>query len=76
MFKKVLATVIASAFAASVFAQAQPAEPKGQTGTQTQKAQPAKPAKKQAKTQKKAQTHKAAPKNGAPKAEKKPEAGK
>jgi len=76
MFKKVLATVIASAFAASVFAQAQPAEPKGQTGTQTQKAQPAKPAKKQKKTQKKAQTHTGMPKNGAPKAEKKPEAGK
>ena len=79
MFKKVLATVIASAFAASVFAQAQPAEPKGQTGTQTQKAQPAKPAKKQAKTQKKtqkkAQTHTGMPANGG-KAEKKPEAGK
>ncbi len=58
MLKRVLATLVASAFAASVFAQAQPAEPKGQTGTETQKAEPAKPAKKQAKAQKR--THKPA----------------
>ncbi len=58
MLKRVLAMLIASAFAASVFAQAQPAEPKGQTGTETQKAAPAKPAKKQAKAQKR--THKPA----------------
>ena len=63
MLKKVLVTLVASAFAASVFAQAQPAEPKGQTGAETQKAQSAKPAKKQAKTHKQAQTHKSAPKS-------------
>lgn len=53
MLKKVLVMLVASAFAATAFAQAQPAEPKGQTGTDTQKAQPATPAKKQAKAQKK-----------------------
>jgi hypothetical protein len=58
MLRKLLATFVTAAFTATAFAQAQPAEPKGQTGTETQKAQPAAPAKKQAKAQKKARVHK------------------
>ena len=47
MLKKLLAALVASAFALSVFAQApksgtEKAEPKGQTGTTTQKAEPGK----------------------------------
>jgi hypothetical protein len=81
MLKKVLATLIASAFAATVFAQAQPAQPKGQTGTETQKAEPATPVKKQAKAQKKDRTHKPTAKakakaNGETKSESKSETKK
>ena len=58
MMKKLLVTLIASAFTLTAFAQAQKAEPKGQTGTTTQPATPAKgdkPVKKtKAKTEKKA----------------------
>ena len=47
MLKKLLAALVASAFALSVFAQApksgtEKAEPKGQTGVATEKAQPGK----------------------------------
>ena len=69
MLKKVLATLIASAFATAVFAQAQPAEPKGVTGATTQKAEPAK---KHAKAQKKDRHQKPAKAKG----EAKSEAGK
>lgn len=72
MLKKVLVTLIASAFTVTAFAQAQPAQPKGQTGAETQKAEPATPAKKQAKGQKKAAKAKAKAKAG----DAKPAAGK
>jgi len=72
MLKKVLVTLIVSAFTLTAFAQAQPAQPKGQTGTETQKAEPATPAKKQAKGQKKAAKAKAKAKTG----DAKPAAGK
>ena len=48
MLKKLLVTLIASAFTLTAFAQAQraePAQPKGKTGVETQKATPATPAK-------------------------------
>ena len=48
MLKKLLVTLIASAFTLTAFAQAQkadPAAPKGKTGVETQKADPATPAK-------------------------------
>jgi hypothetical protein len=41
MLKKLLVALIASAFALGAYAQAQKAEPKGQTGTTTQPATPA-----------------------------------
>jgi hypothetical protein len=75
MLKKVLVTLIASGFAVTAFAQAQPAQPKGQTGTETQKAEAATPAKKQAKGQKKA-AKPAKAKAKAKTGEAKPEAGK
>ena len=75
MLKKVLVTLVASAFTVTAFAQAQPAEPKGQTGSDTQKAQPAAPAKKQAKAQKK-KAHKPAKAKAKAKADAKSEAGK
>ena len=59
MLKKLLVAVIASAFAMGAYAQAQkaePAAPKGQTGTATEKATPS--AKSDAKTDKKAKTSK------------------
>lgn len=65
MLKKLLVTLVASAFALTAFAQAQkaePAAPKGQTGVATQKAEPATPAKSDktsAKTEKKAKAKKA-----------------
>lgn len=74
MLKKVLVTLVASAFTTVAFAQAQPAEPKGQTGSETQKAQPATPAKKQAKAQKKA--HKPTKAKAKAKGDAKSEAGK
>jgi hypothetical protein len=40
MLKKLLVALIASAFAMGAYAQAQKAEPKGQTGTTTQPATP------------------------------------
>ena len=67
MMKKLLVTLIASAFTLTAFAQAQkaePAAPKGQTGVETKKAEPATPAKgdaKPAKGEKKAKA-KAKPK--------------
>ena len=74
MLKKVLATLIASAFTASVFAQApaQPADSKAPAAT-TEKA----PAKKHAKAQKKAHSHVSAKaKTGGKKGDATPEAGK
>jgi hypothetical protein len=65
--------LIASAFTAAAFAQAQPADSKAQTGTETHKSQPAKPAKKQAKAQKK--SHKTTAKANT-KSDAKPEATK
>ena len=75
MLKKVLATLIASAFTASVFAQApaQSADSKAPAATTTEKA----PAKKHAKAQKKAHSHVSAKaKTGGKKGDATPEAGK
>lgn len=46
MVKKLLVALIASAFALGAYAQAQKAEPKGQTGMTTEPATPAKTEKK------------------------------
>jgi Tfp pilus assembly major pilin PilA len=51
MLKKLLVALVASVFATGAFAQAQKAEPKGQTGTATV---PATPPEKSAKGEKKA----------------------
>jgi hypothetical protein len=71
--KKLLAMLIASAFALNAFAQAQkaePAAPKSQTGVETQKAEPATPAKgeKKASSKKTKSKAKAKAKNGETKA--------
>ena len=58
MLQKLVATLVALAFAVSAFAQAQkatPAEPKGKTGVETQKATPAAPAKGEKKAKAKAE---------------------
>jgi len=71
MLKKLLVALIASAFALGAYAQAQkaePAAPKGQTGTATQKATPATPPSTSAKGDVKAE----AKTNGDKKAAKKP----